>query len=78
MSIRNFLSRLQFGDEYDFLEVDGWEVSAWSRIAHGAGMYPVKRMFVQLDNTTSGRQLWTEADSEAELAWKLTRIMERI
>lgn len=55
-----------------------WEVSAWSRIAPGAGMYPVKRMFVQLDNTTSGRQLWTEADSEAELAWKLTRIMERI
>lgn len=78
MSIRNFLSRLQFGDEYDYLEVDGWEVSTWSKIAHGVGMYPVVRMFVQLDNTTDGRQLWTEADSQAELSWKLTRIMERI
>lgn len=79
MSIKNFLSRLQFGDEYDFLEVDGWEVSAWSVIGHGAGMLPVRYMHIQLDNDKAGKHyIINDVQSEAELTRELTHIMERI
>lgn len=79
MSIINFLSRLRFGDEYDFLEVDGWEVTTWSVIGHGAGMLPVRYMHIQLDNDKAGKHyIVNDVQSEAELTRSLRRIIEKV